>query len=90
MGKTPASSKGKTRALRAEPTVKSVIYADLPPEEEVMIWGEENGWYHVQQKDGYTGYVRKSELILSRIETIPNPVKEKEHLPGSRPGAGLT
>ncbi|TDF94187.1 glycosyl hydrolase family 18 protein [Paenibacillus piri] len=66
----------KTIPMRSGPTIKSPIYADVPQEEEVMIWSEEPEWYKVQLTNGYQGYIRKEHLQPDhRMETIP-PLKE--------------
>jgi spore germination protein YaaH len=64
----------KTFALRKEASVKSPVYADVGADETVMIWEEKNGWYYIQLKNGTTGYMRKQDVALDTVETIP--VKE--------------
>lgn len=62
--------------VRVEPTIKSPGYKDLEFGEEVILMGEQNGWYLVQLKDGTTGFVDKRHIQLSRMEQVP-PVEKK-------------
>lgn len=70
-GKTETASRSGTVAMRKDPGIKSPILADLPAGEEVAILSEHDGWYAVQRKNGVTGFVRKKEIVLDRVETIP-------------------
>jgi len=63
-------------ALRSAPSIKAPIYVDLQDGEEVTIWGEQDGWYIVQQSSGIKGYVLKSDIQLAGIVHIP-PVERK-------------
>lgn len=64
---------GTTRALRSEASVKAPIYADLPQEERLMVWGEEGDWYRVQRTNGVMGFIKKQELTLAEPELIALP-----------------
>ncbi|MBE1447477.1 glycosyl hydrolase family 18 protein [Paenibacillus sp. OAS669] len=61
----------KTIPMRKEMSIKSPIVADLKQGEDVMIWGEEEEWYHVQLKNGYMGYVKKDHLLSDHVEKVP-------------------
>lgn len=71
----------RTIALRAEATVKSPILADLAQNQEVIIGDESEGWYRVQLLNGYSGYISKKQVILDRVEVIP----EQQLLPAFVP-----
>lgn len=78
-----ADTKNKERpvAIREQPDVKSPIVADLLQDGEVMIWSEQRGWYRVQLPDGITGYARKQDVALSRVETIQLAPAAKAPMP---------
>lgn len=80
-GTADGGSGGEAAAMRAEPGVKSPIVADLEPGEEVMIWSESNQWYYVQRRNGTTGFTRKKDIVLSRVETIPAQAESKPFVP---------
>ncbi|WP_238357685.1 glycosyl hydrolase family 18 protein [Cohnella zeiphila] len=62
---------GKTEPLRSGPSKHDPIVQDVAPDAEVVIWGEEDGWYKAQTADGDIGYMAKSDLILDGVEQIP-------------------
>ncbi|MBC8079623.1 MAG: glycosyl hydrolase [Gorillibacterium sp.] len=67
----------QTMALRAKPTLQAPIHSDLKQDTAVTLWGEAEGWYRVLTEDGIPGYMRKSDLVLDRTETVPiQPLKE--------------
>lgn len=73
---------GRTRALRSEPSVKAPIYADVAQGTNLMIWGEENGWYKVQLESGVKGYMDKEDMVLETPETVaPAPATDKPNPP---------
>ncbi|MDF2724176.1 MAG: glycosyl hydrolase [Paenibacillus sp.] len=80
-GKVIVGSRQKTAALRVKPDIKSPILADLQPGEAVMIWSEKDDWYSVQQLNGTIGHVRKKEVALERVETIPQQQEAKTVVP---------
>ncbi|WP_438434741.1 glycosyl hydrolase family 18 protein [Gorillibacterium sp. sgz500922] len=71
--KVPVQPKhpARTAALRSLPSIKAPIYRDLAQDERVLLWGEEDGWYRAQTEDGVVGYVRKGDLVLDQLETVP-------------------
>lgn len=77
-GKSP---KGHTVPMRVKPSIRSAILVDLKPGSKVMIWGEKKGWYHVQLENGYTGYVKKSGIILDKAETVTSAKQEETFIP---------
>lgn len=80
-GKVNGGSKGTTAAMRKSPDIKSPILVDLQPDEQVMIWSEKNDWYFIQQTNGTIGHVRKKDVVLDRVETIPEQPDVKPFIP---------
>ncbi|MEF3306441.1 glycosyl hydrolase family 18 protein [Paenibacillus sp. GYB003] len=80
-GKTETSSKDGVAAMRREPGIKSPIVADVPAGESVMIWSEHDGWYKAQRQNGVVGYIRKTEVVLDRVETMPARAEPKAYVP---------
>jgi len=76
-------------SLRLEPSIKSPIVADLPAEEQVLIWSEEQDWYHVQMTNGWMGYVRKADASLLKPEMIAAGEQEKPIIPWSPLGGRI-
>ncbi|MFC0213582.1 glycosyl hydrolase family 18 protein [Paenibacillus chartarius] len=70
-----AANDKKTAVMRTKPTVKAPIVADIKAEDALLIWGEaaEGEWYETQLPNGITGYMRKQDVVLDRVETIPTP-----------------
>lgn len=71
----------ETIAVRTAPTIKAEIYADLRMGEELMLWGEEQGWYIVQLTNGILGYARKQDVQLSKIDQVPMEPKTVPNVP---------
>ena len=67
--------------VRSEPTIKAPGYADLAAGDEVILWGEQDGWYTVQLPDGTRGFVDKQQIQLSRIDQVPEAKKEAPKVP---------
>lgn len=74
-------NEAKLRFLRSGPSIKAGIYADVQPGSKVMIWGEENEWYQIQLQNGYIGYMRKTDVVLDKPETIPVPQLKPNFVP---------
>ncbi|WP_442604373.1 glycosyl hydrolase family 18 protein [Paenibacillus sp. KN14-4R] len=70
-----------TVPMRTGSSVTYPIIGDLALQEEVMIWGEESGWYKVQRKNGMFGYIAKDSIQFQRTEEIPNKVQVKPYIP---------
>jgi spore germination protein YaaH/SH3-like domain-containing protein len=68
-------------AIRSAPSIKAPIYADLQDGEEVIIWGERDGWYIVQQANGIKGYVNKSDIQLAGIVHVSPVEREVPNVP---------
>ncbi|WP_332908458.1 glycosyl hydrolase family 18 protein [Paenibacillus roseus] len=58
-------------SVRSGPAIKTPIIESLQAGAELRIWGEEEGWYKVQNASGYVGYAAKSGISLTSIESIP-------------------
>ncbi|MBP1990927.1 glycosyl hydrolase family 18 protein [Paenibacillus eucommiae] len=57
--------------LRTGAAIRYPIVSEVTPGEQLMIWGEEAGWYKVQQTSGFTGYVSKADVVLDHVEAVP-------------------
>ncbi len=79
-GKSP-KPENQMVPMRTQPTIKAPILVDLQPNDRVMIWDEQDGWYRVQLESGYMGYVDESRIQLTEIEVEPEPVKEAKYIP---------
>src|SRR5690606_6539727 len=60
-----------TASLRSEPSIKAPYYNELKQDQELIIWGEQDGWYLAQLPNGVLGYVDKQVVSLSGIEQVP-------------------
>lgn len=72
---------GTAVAVRSAPSIKATIYEDVVAGDEVIIWGEQDGWYIVQLTNGVKGYVDKKDIQLSHIEQIPVTKKPPTKVP---------
>lgn len=70
------ASVSKGAALRTEPTIRAPFLMKLEQGQKVRIWGEEDGWYRVQEQSGHIGYMNKSDVKLTEIERVPEPARE--------------
>ncbi len=57
--------------LRSGSSIRNPITGSLGDGERVMIWGEQNGWYKVQQTGGLAGFVKASLVTEEKGEAIP-------------------
>lgn len=71
----------KSILMRQKQGFKSPILKEMEKGEKLMIWGEDSGWYRVQDSDGIGGYVRKTQLELDYIEVKPNILFEPAYIP---------
>lgn len=67
--------------MRTGPSVKDPIVTSLPAGDQVMILSEQNGWYEVQQPDGYHGFAFKSGIAWVETEVIPEVERESPFIP---------
>ncbi|KUO49026.1 MAG: hypothetical protein APF76_10380 [Desulfitibacter sp. BRH_c19] len=58
--------------LRSETGYRSSRVQDLLPEEELLIFREEDGWYQSRSADGKLGYVDKNHVFLQEIKVASN------------------
>lgn len=77
----------RTRSLRTNPTIRAAVYADVKQADRIMLWGEENGWYRVQLRNGTIGYMKKEDVVPDKPETIPVPEQKLEFVP-RKPAGG--
>ncbi|WP_244226764.1 glycosyl hydrolase family 18 protein [Paenibacillus protaetiae] len=70
---------GKTKgsAIRTGPSIRKPMVEKVPQGETVRIWGEKQGWLYVQGPDGHPGYMAKPDAVLTRIEQVAAPQKDK-------------
>ncbi|SEC63014.1 glycosyl hydrolase family 18 protein [Paenibacillus sp. GP183] len=74
-------AKEKEAALRSGASIRYPIVSQLVSGEKLMIWGEDAGWYKVQQSSGYIGYVSKADVVLDHEESIPEQVTPEPFIP---------
>ncbi|GGG09318.1 hypothetical protein GCM10010916_27720 [Paenibacillus abyssi] len=72
-----AAVQAEEAAIRSEPTIKAPISEALLKGAVVRIWGEQEGWYRVQGPAGYIGFMKKSDVAISDIETVEEPARKK-------------
>lgn len=71
LGKVKGEEGDKTIALRNEASIHAPIVADMAPGAIVRIWNEENeDWLFVQLNSGYTGFVKRSDIIPDGQKTV--------------------
>ncbi len=56
--------------VRKEPSNESPIIVDGEKGQQVMILGEQKGWYQVQLKSGSIGFIDKDDVSLYDVEVI--------------------
>ncbi|PYI51667.1 glycosyl hydrolase [Paenibacillus flagellatus] len=90
-GRANGGAKERPVAMRREPSIKSPIVADLQPDEEIMLWPEKDTeeWYYAQSKAGIVGYVRKKDVAVDRVETIPPLVDPEPFVPWKPTGGKI-
>jgi spore germination protein YaaH len=81
-------SKGPVH-LRTGSSIQYPIVADVAPEEQVIVWDEQGDWYKVQKKDGYTGFVAKTDLALDHKESVPRQDAADSYTPWKPSGGKL-
>jgi spore germination protein YaaH len=79
----------KKLAMRKEPTIKAPILADLAQGEEVMVWDEEGEWAKILLKNGYSGYMKQSDLTELREEVIPKQEPAASPIQWKPPGGKI-
>ncbi|TXK79642.1 glycosyl hydrolase [Paenibacillus sp. N3.4] len=67
--------------LRTDSSIKAPFVSTIAPNEQVMILGEENDWYRVQQESGPIGFVRKAQIAVDHEETIPVQEQTSAYVP---------
>jgi len=66
----------KGTAIRTEPTIRAPYIEKLPQKDIIRIWEDQDGWLLVQSAKGHVGYVNKTDVKLTTIDQIPQPVRE--------------
>jgi spore germination protein YaaH len=67
--------------LRTGASIRYPVVSQLQSGEKLMIWGEDAGWYKVQQSSGFVGYVSKTDVVLDHEESIPEQVSPEPFVP---------
>lgn len=63
-----------TVAVRESASSKTPIVLDMSAGERLRIWGENEEWFYVQADNGYTGYVKKTQVRMGDVKNIPERV----------------
>lgn len=73
MGTVKASKKDNTIAMRKEDSIHAPIISDVPHGTELRVWMTKEDWYYVQLDNGYTGYIKKGNVVMgeSKIVSLP-------------------
>jgi spore germination protein YaaH len=82
-------AKKKQTVIRTGAGIHYPIVSEMAPDEQVMIWGEEEGWYKVQQTSGFTGYISKNDIVIDHEETIPSQEPAPSFVPWKPAGDKL-
>ena len=61
--------------LRSEPAYRSSRIVNLLAHDDLIINGEEDGWYKVRAANGHLGYIDKNHAVLKEILTLPEEIK---------------
>lgn len=71
--------------LRTFASIKAPIVSSIAAGEQVILLGEEDEWYRVQQMSGPIGYVRKTDIQIDHDETIPVQEDTSSYVPWKPP-----
>ncbi|MCY9663315.1 glycosyl hydrolase family 18 protein [Paenibacillus chondroitinus] len=75
--------------LRTFASIKAPIVSSIAGGEQVILLGEEEEWYRVQQASGPIGYVRKTDIQIDHDETIPIQEDTSSYVPWKPPAGKL-
>ncbi|WP_246239525.1 glycosyl hydrolase family 18 protein [Paenibacillus anseongensis] len=75
--------------LRTFASIKAPIVSSIAGGEQVILLGEEEEWYRVQQASGPIGYVRKTDIQIDHDETIPVQEDTSSYVPWKPPAGKL-
>ncbi|MGZ9587325.1 glycosyl hydrolase family 18 protein [Paenibacillus marinisediminis] len=65
----------KQYAMRQEPNKKSPIVKEIAAGTKVTLWGEQDGWYRIQEDEGLIGYIPSSEIEVTTTWKMPQAEK---------------
>jgi spore germination protein YaaH len=82
-------NKKSAAALRTGSAIRYPIVSEIAAGEQLMIWGEDAGWYKVQRSNGFTGYVSKTDVVLGHEELIPEQQFSAPFIPWKPMGGKL-
>lgn len=54
--------------LREEATTNSPIMATLKADSDLIVFGKENDWYHVRERDGLIGWIREDNISVETLD----------------------
>lgn len=54
--------------LREEATTNSPIMATLKAASDLIVFGKENDWYHVRERDGLIGWIREDNISVETLD----------------------
>lgn len=54
--------------LREEATTNSPIMATLKADCDLIVFGKENDWYHVRERDGLIGWIREDNISVETLD----------------------
>nr|WP_316246750.1 glycosyl hydrolase family 18 protein [Paenibacillus ihumii] len=80
---TSSRSKDATVAMRQDSSIHAPILAEMKPGEKLRILDEADDWYYAQLDNGYAGYVKKKNVALDSLMTIP-PLEQQEVPPAKQ------
>ncbi|MFS0723737.1 glycosyl hydrolase family 18 protein [Paenibacillus sp. 1P07SE] len=76
-------------AVRSGPSIREPVLEPVLAGQEVRVWQEADGWYRVQGRTGYVGYVPKRDLSLTTTETVPEPERGEIFIPWQEDGTRI-
>ncbi|AZK48928.1 glycosyl hydrolase family 18 protein [Paenibacillus lentus] len=84
MAHVQSSSKRKdvTVTMRQGNSIHTPILAEMKPGENLRILDEVDDWYYAQLDNGYAGYVKKKNVALDELVTIP--ALEEQSIPPAK------
>ncbi|MHA0858462.1 glycosyl hydrolase family 18 protein [Paenibacillus sp. CMAA1364] len=64
MGTVKTGKPNQTIAMRRADTIHAPIVFDVPHGTKLRVWRTEQEWCYVQLDNGYTGYIKKEQMIM--------------------------
>lgn len=73
MGTVKTSKEDNTIAMRKEDSIHAPIISDVPHGTELRVWETKEDWYYVQLDNGYTGYIKKENVVMGESKIVASP-----------------